>query len=148
MSDIRVIAASLRLAHGCIRDARALHAEGSRNAAYLAQQGAEQIVRALATSESIHIERHDAHQLDKTTRRFPAENSALAELRSIVWLEAYATAFRYPTGTGRIPASPDHARLSAAIAAMDGLLLRAAGHFGVVLDDLDEPAGTSAPMRG
>jgi HEPN domain-containing protein len=74
MADERTIASALRLGTGCIADATLLAEAGSRNSAYLAEQALEQVIRALATSEAIHIERHDAHQLDKIIRRFPDEN--------------------------------------------------------------------------
>ena len=44
---------------------------GSRNAAYLASQAAEHVIRAIATSEDLHIERKDAHRLDVTVSRIP-----------------------------------------------------------------------------
>lgn len=106
-ADKRTIANALRLANGCVADAATLWAAGSRNAAYLGEQALEQVVRALATSEKIHIERHDAHQLDKIVRRFPDEHSEKAALKSLVWLEAYATTFRYASPSGKIPKSPD-----------------------------------------
>lgn len=71
MAEAITIANALRLAAGCFRDARLLAEQGSRNAAYMAEQGLEQIIRAIATSEGMHIERSDAHQLDKTVRRIP-----------------------------------------------------------------------------
>jgi hypothetical protein len=72
MGDASTIANELRLAHGCITDAKLLAETGSRNAAYLSEQALEQVIRAFATSEGMHIERSDAHQLDKVVRRFPA----------------------------------------------------------------------------
>lgn len=74
MIEAKTIANGLRLASGCLADARTLVQSGSRNAAYLAEQCLEQIVRSLATSEGLHIERHDAHQLDKVIRRFPDDH--------------------------------------------------------------------------
>jgi hypothetical protein len=49
-TDALTIAAALRLAAGCLRDARLLADAGSRNAAYLAEQALEQCIRAIATS--------------------------------------------------------------------------------------------------
>lgn len=147
MSDQWTIASALRLANGCIKDARVLAASGSRNAAYLSQQAIEQIIRALATSEAIHIERHDAHQLDKIVRRFPDNHAEKAALKSLVWLEAYATTFRYTLPSGQIPRAPDKAKLQKAIDDISDLILRVAGHFKVDLGDESKPAQAVTPMR-
>lgn len=147
MADAVTIANALRLADGCIRDARSLADQGSRNAAYMAEQGLEQIIRAIATSEQIHIERADAHQLDKTVRRFPADNAVKSALTSLVWLEAYATAFRYTTPSGRIPPAPPAARLSEAIEGAALLLNRIVAHFDVDLAEENAPARRVSPMR-
>ncbi|MBL8581882.1 MAG: HEPN domain-containing protein, partial [Rhizobiaceae bacterium] len=114
MSREVTIASALRLARGCLADARLLAGSGSRNAAYLADQALEQLIRAFATSENIHIERADAHQLDKVIRAFPDAMGQKHALRRLSWLEAYATSFRYPSPAGRIPRSPDPQRLASA----------------------------------
>lgn len=147
MSDHRTIASALRLANGCIRDARLLAESGSRNAAYLSEQAIEQVVRALATSEAIHIERHDAHQLDKIVRRFPDDHAEKTALKSVVWLEAYATTFRYTMPSGQIPRAPDEAKLRDAIDDISNLISRVAEHFGIDLGDETKPAQLVAPMR-
>lgn len=146
-ADHKTIANALRLAQGCLDDARLLAASGSRNAAYLAEQALEQIIRALATSETLHIERSDAHQLDKVTRRFPDDHPEKATLKSLVWLEAYATTFRYTLPSGQIPKTPDQARLDGAMDELAKLIERVANHFGVALDNTEAPAQTIAPMR-
>lgn len=147
MSDDRTIASALRLASGCVRDARLLIDAGSRNAAYLSEQAIEQVVRALATSEAIHIERHDARQLDKVIRRFPDDQAGKAALKSLVWLEAYATTFRYTLPSGQIPRAPDKAKLEEAIDDISNLISRAAKHFKVDLADETKPAQFVNPMR-
>lgn len=146
--EARTIANALRLASGCIKDSRELLNSGSRNAAYLAEQSLEQVMRALATSEGMHIERHDAHQLDKLLRRFPDEHSEKATLGGLTWLEAYATTFRYTTPSGQIPKTPDAARLRSAIDAIEALIDRVAQYFIVDLRAETEPAGRLSPMRG
>lgn len=146
-AEAKTIANALRLADGCIKDARILFRSGSRNAAYLAEQALEQVIRALATSENIHIERHDAHQLDKVARRFPDEHSEKAALNGLTWLEAYATTFRYTTPSGQIPKTPDAARMEKAIEAIDALIGRVAAHFSVDLKTDSTPAGAVNPMR-
>ena len=145
--EARTIANALRLAKGCIDDARNLCNSGSRNAAYLAEQALEHLIRALATSENMHIERHDAHQLDKLLRRFPDDHSEKKALNSLTWLEAYATTFRYTTPSGQIPKTPDAVRLRSAIDAIDALVGRAAEHFGVSIEVASEPARRVDPMR-
>jgi HEPN domain-containing protein len=147
MSDHWTIASALRLADGCVKDALLLAATGSRNAAYLSEQALEQVVRALATSEAIHIERQDAHQLDKVIRRFPDDNIEKSALKSFAWLEAYATTFRYPSPSGRIPPAPDKLKLEAAIDGISKLIFRIAAHFEVDLVDEAAQAKTVMPMR-
>ena len=106
MSKARSLAADLKLAGECARDARTLPTIQSRNAAYLASQAAEHLVRAVATSEDLHIERRDAHQLDTTIRRLPDTNADKPALREVAFLEFYGTTYRYPTPSGRTPAMP------------------------------------------
>jgi HEPN domain-containing protein len=146
-ADRRTIANALRLAKGCIADAALLARAGSRNAAYLCEQALEQVIRALATSEKIHIERHDAHQLDKIVRRFPDDHSEKTTLKSLTWLEAYATTFRYTSPLGHVPKAPDESKLAKAIQDTDSLISRTAEHFGVDLNSDQLPARTEAPMR-
>jgi HEPN domain-containing protein len=146
IAERKTIANALRLAAGCLRDARLLSASGSRNAAYLAEQGVEQVVRAIATSENIHIERHDAHQLDKFVRRLPATHPEKAALGALVWLEAYATTFRYTAPSGRIPPAPETSKLNEAIVHASSLVERVAVHFGVNLED-ESPANSTKPMQ-
>lgn len=78
-------------------------AAGSRNAAYLCEQAAEKVTKALLTSEGIHAERPISHRLDLLIDLLPDENPFKATLRPLELLTAYATAFRYPTPGGRIP---------------------------------------------
>jgi HEPN domain-containing protein len=145
MSKGRKIATCLELAEGCARDARLLIGAASRNAAYLASQAAEHLVTAIATSEDIHIERKDAHQLDTIIRRIPPEHPDQAALTSIGFLEAYSTSYRYGTPTGRVPTSPPMDRVTAALERIDTLLAALRQHF-----DIEEGGGTArnvAPRR-
>lgn len=146
-ADRKTIANALRLAAGCAGDARLLHETGSRNAAYLAEQSLEQVTRAIATSEAIHIERSDAHQLDKFVRRLPDVHPEKSALHALSWLEAYATAYRYTSPSGAIPKAPDSARLDAAIDDILSLIDRVSAHFQVELQDEASAAGSSSPMR-
>ena len=136
MSSGRSLAADLALARDCIRDARILLPIGSRNAAYLASQAAEHLVRLVARTEALHIERKDAHQLDTTIRRLPDDNPDKAALSEIAFLEAYATAYRYPTPAGRSPASPSQERVEQALGCLDRILADLLVHHAV-----DEASG-------
>jgi HEPN domain-containing protein len=147
MADALAVANAVRLARGCARDARLLLDKGSRNAAYLAEQALEQVIRALATSEALHIERADAHQLDKVVRRFPDEQTEKQAIASLTWLEAYATTFRYTLPSGGLPKSPDATKLAEAITAIDALVERLAIAFAVDLDEEGSAAGHVAPLR-
>ena len=147
MADALAIANAMRLARGWARDARLLLKEGSRNAAYLAEQALEQVIRALATSEGLHIERADAHQLDKVVRRFPDDQAEKGSIASLTWLEAYATTFRYTLPSGGLPRSPDTAKLAEAITAIDALIDRVATAFGVELDEEGSAAERVGPLR-
>jgi HEPN domain-containing protein len=121
--------------------------QGSRNAAYLAEQALEQVIRAIAMSEGLHIERADAHQLDKVVRRFPEAQSEKAVIASLTWLEAYATTFRYTLPSGRMPSSPDAEKLEGAIKAIDNLTDRLALSFGIDVEDASSPAKHTGPLR-
>ncbi len=145
MSDGRSLAADLALARDCVRDARILLPIGSRNAAYLASQAAEHLVRLVARTEGLHIERKDAHQLDTTVRRLPDANPDKARLVEVAFLEAYATAYRYPTATGRSPASPSPARLKEALDRIESLLEDLERHHAV--DGAAGQARVLAPRR-
>ena len=146
MSKARSLAADLRLAGDCARDARTLLSIQSRNAAYLASQAAEHLVRAVATSEDLHIERKDAHQLDTTIRRLPDVNADKAALREIAFLEIYATTYRYPTPSGRTPPMPPLDRITAALDGIEDLLRHLTRHFGID-PDRDEPVSRIGPRR-
>jgi hypothetical protein len=120
---------------------------GSRNAAYLAEQALEQVIRAVATSEALHIERADAHQLDKVVRRFPDEQIEKGAIASLTWLDAYATTFRYTLPSGGLPKSPDAAKLADALAAIDSLINRVATAFGVDFTEETSAAKHVGPLR-
>lgn len=147
MADALAIANALRLAKGCVRDAALLAQQGSRNSAYLAEQALEQVIRAIATSEGFHIERADAHQLDKVVRRFPEDQPEKQVIASLVWLEAYATTFRYTLPSGQLPRSPDAAKLAKAIETVDELIGRLFSAFDVSIDDDKAPAKRIGPLR-
>jgi hypothetical protein len=147
MTDALTIANSLRLAKGCASDAAILAGQGPRNAAHLAAQAIEQAMRAIAASEGVQIKPSDAHRLDKIFRRIPKENTEKKNLSSLLWLEAYATSFRYPLPSGEVPASPEPGKLAHAIREIRALVERLAVRFGADLEDDDSPARDPRPIR-
>lgn len=67
----KFIASSLRIANQALTDAEALRASGSRNASYVLDLAAENILKALCSSEDIHIPRAESHLLDRVSIGFP-----------------------------------------------------------------------------
>lgn len=148
MSAEALIASHLRLACEAHGGARLLQSAGNRNAAYLAEQSVEQIVLAIAQAESVHFPRSVQHQLDTMVRAFPEANPFRDRLRALVWLEAYATTFRYPRTRGGLPASPPPDRLASALDQLASLISEVAIHFDVDLGaDAADPAAHSRPPR-
>ena len=129
MSRARAIASDLRLAAENVNDARLLLKIGSRNAAYLASQAAEHVIRAVATSENLHIERKDAHRLDTTVRRIPDLNPDKPALSRLTFLEVYATTYRYPSPSGRISEPPSFDQIAPALDSIATLLSLLENHF-------------------
>lgn len=101
MSIERVIANNLRIAAEDLAGARLLATAGNRNAAYLAEQCAEKIIRAVLTSEGIHA--GIGHALTQMVESVPDANPLKRHLAELTPLAAYATAYRYPTSV-RVPA--------------------------------------------
>ena len=106
MSTELLIASHLRLANKSLKAAQSLLRDGNRNAVYNAEQAVEMIVLALAQSEAVHYPRQQQHQLDTMVRGLPANNAFIPDLSELTWLEAYATAFRYPRTRGGINDAP------------------------------------------
>jgi len=101
------------------------------------------------TSEQVHIERKDAHQLDVSIDQLPADHPLKQDLVATGFLTEYATTYRYPSSTGRIRANLPRERFAATLELANSILERAAKHFGVGNLSIasDEPAMTVAPMR-
>jgi hypothetical protein len=148
MSAERLIAAHLRLAVVDVTEARALAEINGRNAVYLAEQAAEQLVLAIAQSEGVQFERSRQHLLDYMVGALPDANPFKSALREVSWLEAYATTYRYPTPTGRLPRPPAQETLLDALRQIEETLTQMADHFGVDIDLRDGPPATrSNPPR-
>jgi HEPN domain-containing protein len=149
LSTESLIASYLRLADESLKASHLLLRDGNRNAVYNAQQAVEMIVLALAQSEAVHYGRGQQHQLDTMIRELPAGNVFKAILSDLSWLEAYATAFRYPRTKGGINDAPSNEKLTDALTKTTTLLKQVADHFGV--SDLTivakSPAKRSQPPR-
>jgi HEPN domain-containing protein len=104
MSVEKRVAAYLELATKDAEAAELLLAGGNRYAAYHVQQSIEKITKALLLARS--IEAGIEHRLEELFKRFVDEDVWPERLRPFAGYSAYATAFRYPTPGGRIPADP------------------------------------------
>jgi HEPN domain-containing protein len=140
-----VIAGMLRIASQDLDGARLLNQAGNRNAAYLCEQAAEKVIRAVSTSEGIQA--GIRHELPDMVDKIPDENPIKPALRAIEHLAAYATAFRYPSPRGRIRPPPTTAELEADIAKIGAALSAVVAAFQVDLSKPNEPARKPAPIR-
>jgi HEPN domain-containing protein len=117
----------------------------NRNAIYLCEQAAEELIRAVLTSEKIHA--GVKHQLDAVIDLIPDANPIKPRLRELQHLSTYATSYRYTTPTGRIPTDPPAHQVAATADNIEAALLEVARRFGVALDAVDQPAANSSPIR-
>jgi HEPN domain-containing protein len=104
MSVDKRVRAYLELAGKDADAADLLLAGGNRYSAYHVQQAVEKITKALLLVRG--IEAGIEHRLEELFKRFPSGDGWPAHLLPLVSYSAYATAFRYPTPGGRIPADP------------------------------------------
>jgi hypothetical protein len=104
MSVEKRVRAYLELAAKDIEAAELLLAGGNRYSAYHIQQAIEKITKGLLIARG--IEAGIEHRLEELFKRFPNESEWPARLSPFVGYSVYATAFRYPTPGGRIPADP------------------------------------------
>jgi HEPN domain-containing protein len=68
------------------------------------QQAVEKIVKALLLAKG--IEAGIEHRLEELLKRFQPNDAWIARISPLVSYSAFATAYRYPTPGGRIPADP------------------------------------------
>jgi HEPN domain-containing protein len=142
MSVEQQIAAFLRIAAEDLEGAELLWRSKNRNAWYLCEQAAEKLIRAVLTAEGKRGGL--GHRLDELVDQLPDENPFKASLRDIEGLTAYATSFRYPTTSGKIP--PVRGDLTAFLGKVDRLLKVLSEAFGVDLAG-DGPARQPGPGR-
>lgn len=145
MSADLVIAGYVRIAKQDLDGARLLSQAANRNAAYLCEQAAEKLIRAVLTSEGIQA--GPRHELPDMVTKVPDENPLKAMLRTIEHLDAYATAYRYPSPRGRVKPSPTPAELEADLAKLDAVLRELATRFRIDLSKPEGPAGRPDPIR-
>lgn len=144
MSVERLIANTLRIAREDLAGARLLAKAGNRNAAYLCEQAAEKIIRAVLTSEGLHA--GIGHALGQMVGQLPDANPLKPELMKLTPLAAFATTYRYPT-SARIPAPPGEADLAEHMDRVEAMLQRTAIGFDVDLADSGSISKRSSPMR-
>lgn len=141
------VANHLRIAAEDLRAARALLPSGNRNVAYLCQQAAEKVAKAVLESEGIFYGRE--HRNEVLAAMVPSENLFKPTLDGLADLAPYATAYRYPKPAGRIPPPPTAAAMESMVARVDEALAKAARLFGVDLTATDSmPAADASPIRG
>ncbi|MEW5739803.1 MAG: HEPN domain-containing protein [Myxococcota bacterium] len=144
MSVERLIANNLRVAREDLAGARLLAAAGNRNAAYLCEQAAEKIIRAVLTSEGIHG--GIGHALTQMVDAIPNVNPVKAQLATLTPLAAYATTYRYPTSS-RVPPAPAARDLEIHFQHLDEVLAEVSKRFGVDLDSAGSVARSPEPIR-
>lgn len=144
MSVERLIANYLVIAAEDLSAARLLASAGNRNAAYLAEQAAEKVIRAVLTSESVHG--GISHALGQMVDLLPNENLWKSRLTRLTPLAAFATAYRYPT-TARVPPAPPREVLVALLDEVDAALKLVAAHFQVDVSSVGAVAKRTAPPR-
>jgi HEPN domain-containing protein len=145
MSADLVIAAFVRIAKQDLDAARLVNQAANRNAAYLCEQAAEKLIRAVLTSEGIHG--GIRHELPELVAKIPDANPVKIMLRAIEHLDAYATSYRYPSPRGRIKPAPSPAEIDQDIVKIDNALLEIATRFSIDLSELEGPAGKIEPIR-
>lgn len=120
MSVEKRVAAFLELASKDAEAVDLLVAGGNRFAAYHMQQAVEKIVKALLLAKG--IEAGIDHRLEELVKRFQPEDEWVARIRPLISYSAFATAYRYPTPGGRIPAAPPRETVRRDLAVVNDLI--------------------------
>ena len=79
--------------------------------------------------------------------KIPDANPIKPLLRSIEHLDAYATAYRYPSPRGRVKTPPMPAELDQDIARIDAALTEIVARFQIDLSVPEGPARRTTPIR-
>ncbi len=114
------IDAFLRLAEEELQAARQLVQPSPRQAAYLTQQCAEKIARAILTGAGVKY--GTGHNLRQMAEALPAEHPWAEKIRPLNRLSPAATRYRYPSAEGRLFEPPDTRRLQQDVEELANLL--------------------------
>jgi HEPN domain-containing protein len=99
----------IALAREDLAVAKKLVFDHPRHAAFNIEQAAEKLLKAVLSTEGITF--NAGHQLGALAAMLPAGHIWRADLATFDDFTSYATAVRYPTGSGRMPQEPDAADL-------------------------------------
>ena len=144
MSAELFIANTLRIAREDLQGAKLLRSAHNRNSAYLCEQAAEKLIRAILTSEGKRA--GIGHNLEQFVDLVPDENPLKPRLRELQRLGDYATTYRYATPYS-VKAAPPEDEMDDLFAKIDALLVEAASRFGVDLAKSGAPAKSAKPLR-
>jgi HEPN domain-containing protein len=102
---------------------RLLASPPNRLAFHHLQQAAEKLAKALLTSRDVHPGRE--HRLGLLALQLPTGDPWHGVLSGLAHLDRFATAFRYPGTTGRLPSGSAESEARADLARLEELLQRA-----------------------
>lgn len=86
------------------------------------------------SASNIRIDRAELHLTSRMWTKLP-EGEIRVAMKKVTWLDSYATAFRYPTETGRIRPSPSEEKLEQVDQDIQKILNLLLNHFDYKLDD-------------
>ncbi len=121
----RRIDAFLQLAEEELQAARQLVRQSPRQAAYLMQQCAEKITRAILTGAGVKY--GTGHNLGQMADALPANHPWIDKILPLDELSPAATRYRYPSTEGRLFEPPDTEHLQQDIENLTDLLKEATG---------------------
>jgi|TARA_Y100000031_G_scaffold48110_1_gene54894 HEPN domain-containing protein len=116
----RRLAALVTAAERDIRAAHRLLPDMPDQAIFHAQQAAEKLTRAVCEREGLAVGR--SHNIGQAAAMLRHGHVFKEDLLGLDMLSPAATAWRYPSPGGRIPAPPDPGEVSAALADIEALL--------------------------
>ncbi len=119
----RRIKAFLQLAEEELLAARQLIRQSPRQAAYLTQQSAEKVVRAILTDAGVKF--GTGHNLGQMAAALPADHPWAERIRSLNRLSPAATRYRYPSAEGRLFEPPGTSSLQQDVEELGDLLKEA-----------------------
>lgn len=109
-----VVTGYFRVLREDIEAARRLTEGVPRASAFHLQQAAEKLVKALLSAEGIHV--GTAHDIGELVGRLPDGHEWKADLAELDYLSRFATAYRYPSPSGRVAPPPPPTELERFIA--------------------------------